>query len=296
MWTFLSTIACTVAIYWLFRGFGRWRIHTSWAITINYFVAAALGWSMSGGLPSMAQAASTPWLPVVIVMGLCFYPLFRLTAHCTQTLGVTVASIATKLSMAIPIVMFSLADGWHHAHWGQWLGVFLAFPAVILASLSQPSSEKETPNSKRWWKALHWMPLVMFAGSGSIDTVFGWFSGHETLVSSDMKFVFSAIPFTLGAFVGGLDLKRTKAPMIAWRDVVGGVVLGTVNFGSLFFLLLAYDANLMGRAMVVPTLNLSVILLATLGGLWMFGDPLDKAARWGVGLSALAIGLMMLFA
>jgi hypothetical protein len=108
--------------------------------------------------------------------------------------------------------------------------------------------------------------------------------------------VFSAIPFTLGAFVGGLDLKRTKAPMIAWRDVVGGVVLGTVNFGSLFFLLLAYDANLMGRAMVVPTLNLSVILLATLGGLWMFGDPLDKAARWGVGLSALAIGLMMLFA
>ena len=43
MTAFFVTIATTVAIYLLFAGFGRWGVQTSWAITLNYFVAAGLG-------------------------------------------------------------------------------------------------------------------------------------------------------------------------------------------------------------------------------------------------------------
>ena len=53
---------------------------------------------------------------------------------------------------------------------------------------------------------------------------------------------------------------------------------------------------LMDRAMVVPVLNLSVIVVATIGGMWIFGDRLDRQARWGVALATASIGLMMLFA
>ena len=77
---------------------------------------------------------------------------------------------------------------------------------------------------------------------------------------------------------------------------MGGLALGLVNFGSLYVLLLAYDAMLMARAMVVPVLNLSVIVVATIGGMWIFGDRLDRQARWGVALATASIGLMMLFA
>ena len=299
MWTYPSTIACTVAIYWLFRGFERWGVSSTWAITINYGVAAALGWTMAGGMPSLEQSLNAPWMPAVALMGLAFYPLFRLTARCTQSLGVSVASIATKLSMAIPIVAFTLADGLGNTHWGQWAGVALAFPAVILASSQrdQHTSEADAPTHTRtWWRSLHWMPMVMFAGSGAIDTVFGWFAQSESLNDPAMQFAFASVPFSLGAVVGLLDLLRQRAALPRRRDLLGGSALGVVNFGSLYFLLLAYDANLLDRAMVVPTLNLSVIVLATLGGMWLFRDRMDASTRWGVALAGASIALTMLFA
>jgi len=299
MWTYPTTIACTVAIYWLFRGFERWGVSTTWAITLNYGVAAALGWTMAGGMPSLEQSLNAPWMPAVGLMGLAFYPLFRLTARCTQTLGVSVASIATKLSMAIPIVAFTLVDGLGSTHWGQWAGVALAFPAVVLASLQrdQHDSEAGSPTHTRpWWRSLHWMPLVMFAGSGAIDTVFGWFAQSESLDDPAMKYAFAAVPFSLGAAVGLIDLFRQRASRPRRKDLLGGGALGMVNFGSLYFLLLAYDTHLLDRAMVVPTLNLSVIVLATVGGMWLFRDRLDASTQWGVALAGASIALTMLFA
>lgn len=299
MWTYPTTIACTVAIYWLFRGFERWGVSTTWAITLNYGVAAALGWTMAGGMPSLEQSLKAPWMPAVGLMGLAFYPLFRLTARCTQTLGVSVASIATKLSMAIPIVAFTLVDGLGSTRWGQWAGVALAFPAVVLASSQRDQHDSDTgspTHTPTWWRSLHWMPLVMFAGSGAIDTVFGWFAQSESLNDPAMKYAFAAVPFSLGAAVGLIDLFRQRASLPCRKDLLGGGALGMVNFGSLYFLLLAYDTNLLDRAMVVPTLNLSVIVLATVGGMWLFRDRLDASTRWGVALAGASIALTMLFA
>ena len=45
MLTFFATILCTVCIYLLFASFNRRGIRTAWAITLNYFVAAGLGWT-----------------------------------------------------------------------------------------------------------------------------------------------------------------------------------------------------------------------------------------------------------
>ena len=290
MVAFVLTIAFTVAIYWLFRAFKEWGLSTSWAITINYFVAALFGWSLAGGPEAMNQTLDAPWLPVVVIMGLCFYPLFQLTARCTQTLGVSVASIATKLSMAIPVIVFVLFDGMGSSHPGQWAGVALAFPAVVLASASGEDT------GRPWWKSLHWMPFVMFAGSGCIDLVFGWYAMDPALTQEGMRFAFASVPFTLGGMVGLLHAVWNQTPLPSWKDLMGGLALGLVNFGSLYVLLLAYDAMLMDRAMVVPVLNLSVIVVATIGGMWIFGDRLDRQARWGVAVATASIGLMMLFA
>ena len=141
MLTFLATILSTVCIYMLFAGFTRWGIRTAWAITINYFVAASLGWTMAGGTEAMVAAWQAPWIFPLACIGALFYPLFRLTATCSQELGVSVASIATKLSMAIPVLALALADGIHGIAWGQWLGIALAFPAVYLSTRSKDADE-----------------------------------------------------------------------------------------------------------------------------------------------------------
>ena len=291
MLSFLATILSTVVIFLLFPSFKRWGIRTAWAITVNYFVAGGLGWMLAGGVDAMHASIQAPWIVPLSLIGVCFYPLFRLTATCSQELGISVATIATKLSMAIPVLVLALADGMHDIHWGQWLGLSLAFPAVYLSSRSGESTPSSSGLARRLW----WMPLVMFAGSGCIDLVFGWYSTDPSLDAPGMQMAFASVPFTLGGLVGVAHQIQLGHGMPKRRDLLGGVLLGVTNFASLYFLLLAFDVQIMERAMVIPLLNLSVIVLATAAGMVLLGDRPNKEARWGVALATAAIGLMMIF-
>ena len=293
MLTFLATIICTVCIYLLFASFNRWGIRTAWAITLNYFVAAGLGWTLAGGTEAMLTSLQSDWIWPLSLIGVFFYPLFRLTATCSQELGISVATIATKLSMAIPVLVLALADGIFDIAWGQWLGLGLAFPAVWLSARAGESEgvREQTNNSTAMW----WMPVVMFVGSGCIDLVFGWYSKDASLDAPGMQMAFASVPFTLGGVVGLAHQIQLRIGMPTRKDVIGGILLGVINFASLYFLLLAFDADLLARAMVIPLLNLSVIVLATVAGVVLLNDLPNQKARWGVALAIASIGLMMLF-
>ena len=293
MLTFAATILSTVLIFLLFPSFKRWGIRTAWAITVNYFVAAGLGWTLAGGTSAAIQSLHAEWILPLSLIGVFFYPLFRLTATCTQELGISVASIATKLSMAIPVLVLALADGIANIHWGQWLGLAMAFPAVWLSAKSSEhvASERHADNKKSMW----WIPVVMFVGSGCIDLVFGWFSTDPSLDARGMPMAFASVPFTLGGIIGLAHQIQLGHGWPRRRDLIGGLLLGITNFGSLYFLLLAFDAAMMERAMVIPLLNLSVIVLATVAGMVLLNDKPNQQARWGVVLATASIGLMMLF-
>lgn len=293
MLTFLVTIFCTVCIYLLFASFNRWGIRTAWAITVNYFVAAGLGWTLAGGSEAILTSVQSDWIWPLALIGVFFYPLFRLTALCSQELGISVATIATKLSMAIPVLVLALADGIFDIAWGQWLGLGLAFPAVWLSAKAGESEEtrEQTSTSSAFW----WMPVVMFVGSGCIDLVFGWYSTDASLDGPGMQMAFASVPFTLGGVVGLAHQIQLGHGLPSGRDVIGGVLLGVTNFASLYFLLLAFDADLLARAMVVPMLNLSVIVLATAAGAVLLDDKPNQKVRWGVAMAIASIGLMMLF-
>ena len=293
MLTFLATILSTVFIFLLFPSFKRWGIRTAWAITVNYFVASGLGWSLAGGVDAVGQSLQAPWILPLSMIGVFFYPLFRLTATCSQELGISVATIATKLSMALPVLVLAVADGMGHISWGQWLGLALAFPAVYLSARSAGGSTSDVASSSI--RSLWWMPVVMFFGSGCIDLVFGWYSTDVSLDAPGMQMAFASVPFTLGGVVGLAHQIQLGHGWPKRRDFLGGVALGVTNFASLYFLLLAFDAQLLERAMVIPLLNLSVIVMATLAGIVLLQDRPNQQARWGVALAAAAIGLMMVF-
>ena len=293
MLTFLATILSTVFIFLLFPSFKRWGIRTAWAITVNYIVAGGLGWSLAGGMDAVGQSLQAPWILPLSMIGVFFYPLFRLTATCSQELGISVATIATKLSMALPVLVLAVADGMGHISWGQWLGLALAFPAVYLSARSAGGSTSDVASSSI--RSLWWMPVVMFLGSGCIDLVFGWYSTDVSLDAPGMQMAFASVPFTLGGVVGLAHQIQLGYGWPKRRDVLGGVALGVTNFASLYFLLLAFDAQLLERAMVIPLLNLSVIVMATLAGMVLLQDRPNQQARWGVALAAAAIGLMMVF-
>ena len=79
---------------------------------LNYGVAAALGWVLCGGSALFTRVQSEPWVWVALGLGLLFIYLFQLIARTTQALGLTVTSIASKLSMVLPVALFLASTRW----------------------------------------------------------------------------------------------------------------------------------------------------------------------------------------
>ena len=290
IYLFLS-IATSSSIFLLFRVFKEWGAHTLQAIVINYLVAASLGWFLSGGFTTFQDAWGSAWLTTAIVVGALFIYLFHLIARSTQTLGVTVTSIAAKLSMVIPVAVFLMFDDNDEPALLKMAAIAIAIPAVVLSSWKQ-----EAPGIKRSWA----IPLIIFTGGGIIDLMFGWFSGPEHMTRLEFRYLFATIPFTIAFFIGlvWLMLNRSKkdsaGPSSLKTTIIGGVCLGIVNFGSLYFLLEAYDKLTLDRSAIMPITNLGVVLASSLFAVIVFREELNRSNLLGLALGALSIGLLLL--
>ena len=86
-------------------------------------------------------------------MGLLFIYLFQLIARTTQTLGLTVTSIASKLSMVLPVALFLAFDPLDALTWKKGVAIALAIPAIVLASWKRGRTDGaagELVGSCRW--------------------------------------------------------------------------------------------------------------------------------------------------
>lgn len=287
----LLCIACSAGIFLLFRAFKGWGAHTLQAIVINYGVAALLGWTLSGGFSTLKMAWGTPWVNTAMAVGILFIYLFHLIARSTQELGVTVTSIAAKLSMVIPVAVFLVFDPTDEPALTKLLAVGLAVPAVVLSSWK---NEKQTSN--RSWI----IPLIIFLGGGLIDLMFGWYSGPEHMTTIEFRYLFATIPFSV-AFVIGLCLllKAKLRPVPTNTDYnrtitwIGGIILGVINFGSLYLLLEAFDKLPLDRSAIMPITNLGIVLVSSLMAIYTFKEKLSTTNWMGLLLGALSIGLLL---
>lgn len=288
--TYLAlSIALSACIFLMFQLFPRWKVETFTAIVINYGVAAALGWGLAGGIQTYTEVATTPWTIIALVMGFLFIYLFQLIARSTQENGVTVTSIAAKLSMVIPVALFLMFDPTDALDLRKGLAISLSIPAIILASW-KPNNPQKIAN----WR----MPLVIFIGSGLIDLMFAAFSGDAHMVRVEHRFLFAALPL-ITAFLAGAGWKVVKVrkskttllpnPATIWA----GVSLGIINFGSLYCLLETYDKTGIDRSAVMPVNNLGVILLSAGLSVALLQERLASRNVAGLILGAIAIALLL---
>ncbi len=144
----------------------------------------------------MKSAYEMPWFITTAIMGAGFLYLFNLMAKCTAVLGVAVASIASKLSLVLPVVVFLIIDPNDIITGLKALALVLALVAIVLSSLGNDS--KHLSHSK--WAFI--LPVIIFTGSGAIDLVFAWFSGPEFIPSTEYAMAFTSVPFTVAFILG----------------------------------------------------------------------------------------------
>jgi drug/metabolite transporter (DMT)-like permease len=286
IWLILCVLSSAM-IFVLFRSFPKWGAHTFPAIVVNYAVAATLGlFMLDDGYPLLEKTSET-WVQGGLAIGVLFITLFYLMAFTSQRVGVGVTSVATKMSLVLPVAWFMLTDPEDQPTILKVSAVSLAIVGVVL------TSRRKRKGEFNWSYAL--FPVIIFIGSGIIDLTLGHFSqGH--LQSESDKYLFASTPFITAVVLGSgaLVVRATQGkPIFNLPTLLGGALLGLVNFGSIYFIVLTFDARILDRSAIIPLNNLGTVLLSALAAGFLFRERFSRANLLGLALSIVAIGILL---
>lgn len=284
----LTSILLSTGIFVLFQMFKRWEVHTFQAIVINYGVAAAMGWVLADGVSLFQDVQRESWVWIALIMGLLFIYLFQLIARATQEIGLTVTSIASKLSMVLPVALFLAFDPLDELTVPKGIAIALAVPAIVLSSW-KGNQGISASGASRWI-----IPMIIFLGSGLIDLMFAAYSGEGYMQSTAHRYLFASLPLTTACMAGLGWVAYRRKPLFPDRTTVGaGVLLGVINFGSLYFLLETYDKVNLARSGVMPLNNLGVILASAAASVGLLSERLNAKNKLGLAMGSTVVALLL---
>lgn len=274
-------------IFVIFKLFSIYKINTFYAIVTNYFVACSVGLLFYKGDIIISAIPDKPWFIGTFFLGVLFILVFNLMATTAQKVGVSVASVATKMSLAIP-VLFGVFWYQEALSYFQILGIVLALVAVYFASIKTKNINLP--------KTSLLLPILVFLGSGVIDTSIKYL--QEIHVEETEYSLFSAVVFASAASIGVLSIvfkSKKKSINISWKDILGGLVLGIPNYFSIYYLLKALQSETLNSASVFTINNVAIVMFSTLLGIALFKEKLSFKNWMGIGLAVISIVLMALF-
>ncbi|MBT8185809.1 MAG: DMT family transporter [Eudoraea sp.] len=280
------SILSSSLIFVIFKLFKVYKVQTLYAIIVNYITAFIVGVLSFQGSLTLVEIPARPWFLGATSLGVLFILVFNLIAKTSQELGVSVASVATKMSLVIPVVFGVLL---YQETLGRIkiLGILLALAAVYFASVREKSFVIK--------RATLILPLLVFLGSGVIDVSIKFF---EAKLVSEIEFpIFTAFIFGAAAISGFIFiLIRLPNTPLRWnmRNCIGGIVLGVPNFFSIFFLLRALQHETLNSASVFTINNVAIVMFSTLLGILLFKEKISLKNWAGIGMAVLSIVLVAL--
>lgn len=280
----LSVLSSSV-IFVIFKLYNRYGVNTLQAIIVNYFIAFSVGLAVDDQPLDLQRISGELWFPGTLVLGCLFISVFYLAAVTTQRSGLSVVSVATKMSVAIPvlfgILLYSESTGILKI-----IGIALALVAVYLTSI------KKTEGIAIKKKNLIF-PLLVFFGSGIIDTTIKYL--ETTYVAEVDVALFSATIFAVAGCIGILILiiQAIKGTLkITFRNILGGIALGIPNFFSIYFLVMALRSGGYDSSTIFPINNVAIVMLSTFLGILLFGERIIPKNWIGITLAVISIILI----
>ncbi len=280
----LSVLSSSV-IFVIFKLFERFKINTLQAIIFNYFFAFSAGMLVDRQELDPLNVFSKDWFLGTFILGFMFIAVFYLAALTTQKSGLSVVSVATKMSVAIPvffgIILYNESTGWIKI-----IGILLALVAVYLTSIKK--KEGITIRKRNLI-----FPLLVFFGSGIIDTTLK-FLETSYVAEADVA-LFSSTIFAIAGIIGVLILliQAIRGSLkLSFKNVIGGVALGIPNFGSIYFLVMALRTEGLESSTIFPINNVAIVMISTFLGILLFREKMLSKNWIGILLAITSIILI----
>ena len=282
----LSILSSTM-IFVVFKLFSKFKINTLQALVFNYVTACFCGIIFQENNFNIAEIPQYSWFPYALVLGVLFITVFNLMAITTQRNGLSVVSVATKMSVVIPI-FFGLVYYKESLGIFKILGIILALVAVYLVSVKTNDGLKVKSSNILF-------PVLVFLGAGVIDTTLKYLEG-EFIAKNDIP-IFSATIYAMGGIIGIILLffQASKGKFqFSIRNVIGGIFLGIPNYFSVYFLVQALRSGIFDSSGVFTVNNVSIVMFSTVLGILLFKEKLLLKNWIGIGLAIIGILLIAL--
>ena len=275
----ILSIICSVTVGVLFKVARRYEISPVQIVAWNYVFALILCYFFfSPDLTNLVTLA--PW-GIYIPLGILLPAIFLFLAASIKQVGIVKTDAAQRLSLFIPILAAWLLFK-EDFNTLKIAALLVAFPALLLI-LAKPSEKTEN----KWI-----YPAVVLLGFGIIDILFKQIALHTTLPYTTSLFVVFGIALfiMIGAVI--YDLIRTRIPL-NFKNIFFGGLVGIFNFGNILFYLKAHKAFAENPSTVFAGMNMGVIVIGSLVGIFVFKEKLTKMNYAGLFLALIAIVLIV---
>jgi len=278
----ILSIAASTLIFVVFKLFERFKINTLHAIVANYFIACTCGVLTYGGTITVSKLPQYEWFYYTLGLGTLFIIVFNLMAVTTQKSGLSVVSVATKMSVVIPVI-FGLIYYKESLGVFKTTGILLALLAVYLASIKSEDGIKIKPKNLIF-------PVLVFLGSGIVDTSIKFLEG--SFVAENDVPLFSAVVFAAAAFVGTvlLFVQMLQGKFkFELKNILGGIALGIPNYASIYFLVQALRSDILESSGIFTINNVAIVAVSTVVGIAFFNEKLILKNWIGIFLALVSI-------
>ena len=280
---FLS-ICCSVFVSVLLKLAKRYKINVVQAIAWNYLSAGILCWGIFRPQIFNVSQADLPY-PIYLTLGILLPVLFVLLAASVRFSGIVRTDIAQRLSLFIPVLAAFLLFK-ESPSWLKISGIALAFAAILLSIPWQKSKEKQ-PSSG-------WIYLIcVFAGLGVIDILFKQIAQIKTIEYTSSLLIIFIIAFVI-SILTLVYLFITGKSKFEWVNLACGLILGAANFGNILFYIKAHQVLADQPSVVFASMNIGVILMGSVVGIFIFKERLSRLNYAGIVLALVSIVLIVL--
>ena len=276
----ILSIICSVTVGVLFKVSRQFSGSSIQIVAWNYIFALIFCYFFFS--PDLKDfGTSAPW-KIYVPIGILLPTVFLFLAASIKQVGIVKTDAAQRLSLFIPIIAAWLLFK-EDFNILKILALLIGFPALLLI-LAKPSQ-----NTKNKWL----YPALVLLGFGVIDILFKQIALYTTLPYTTSLFVVFGIALLIMIAAVIYDVIVAKVQLSVKNILFGGLV-GVFNFGNILFYLKAHKAFSENPSTVFAGMNMGVIVLGSLVGIFFFKEKLTKMNFAGVFLALIAIILIVI--
>jgi len=271
----ILSVICSVTVGVIFKIARTYKTPSAQIVACNYVFALALCYLFFS--PDLTVLdSSSPW-KILISLGFLMPAVFLFLATSIKHMGIAKTDVAQRLSLIISIIGASLFFGEQFSGL-KLTALMFGFPAIVLI-LDKPAENKES----KWI-----YPALVLFGFGVIDLLFKQIALTSSLPFTTSLFVLFSISLVIMALINGYEMLFANTKM-EFKSIIFGGLVGIFNFGNIFFYLKAHQVFAQNPSTVFAGMNMGVIMIGSLVGIFVFKEKVTKLNLIGLLLALFAV-------